>query len=285
MTRKECFRILGLAETASEAEIRKQYKKLAMRMHPDVNPDPKAHESFIRLSQAVEILLNGDSENVDNERKSRRKTGTETEEELESRMRKAKERFEFQQRQEALDEHRYFLSLTSGKRWFYYKIICSFSVFFAIILVLDTWLPTRYESDRMTHIDLRNRRNGINHEDIVKIILEQRGSYYIEFKPILWEYTYPSVRIETTRILHSPIKIYATDDFNGYTGSFDFHLYSIRYLLIGMFLLPLIPYFRPRKTIGFVVLYMISFWGNGTLLLYLICTENRFIHLITFGYL
>jgi len=39
LSRDECFEVLGIASSASEAEIKTAYKKLALKTHPDKNPD------------------------------------------------------------------------------------------------------------------------------------------------------------------------------------------------------------------------------------------------------
>ena len=47
---------LGVARDASTDEIKRAYRKLARQYHPDVNPDPGAHERFKEISKAYEVL-------------------------------------------------------------------------------------------------------------------------------------------------------------------------------------------------------------------------------------
>ncbi|KAM4643887.1 dnaJ homolog subfamily C member 16 [Discoglossus pictus] len=52
------YRILGISRTASQADIKKAYKKLAREWHPDKNKNPGAEDKFIQVSKAYEILSN-----------------------------------------------------------------------------------------------------------------------------------------------------------------------------------------------------------------------------------
>ncbi|XP_034875619.1 dnaJ homolog subfamily C member 16 isoform X1 [Mirounga leonina] len=52
------YRVLGVSRTASQADIKKAYKKLAREWHPDKNRDPGAEDKFIQISKAYEILSN-----------------------------------------------------------------------------------------------------------------------------------------------------------------------------------------------------------------------------------
>jgi DnaJ-class molecular chaperone len=59
MAERDFYKILGVPRTASEAEIRKAYKALARKYHPDKNQGDKAAEDkFKDVSHAREILLN-----------------------------------------------------------------------------------------------------------------------------------------------------------------------------------------------------------------------------------
>lgn len=52
------YKILGLQAGASVAEIKRAYRVLAKRYHPDVNNSPEAREQFMRITEAYDYLLN-----------------------------------------------------------------------------------------------------------------------------------------------------------------------------------------------------------------------------------
>jgi curved DNA-binding protein len=57
MDYKDYYKILGVERKASEADIRKAYRKLAMQHHPDHNPDNKqAEEQFKEINEAYQVL-------------------------------------------------------------------------------------------------------------------------------------------------------------------------------------------------------------------------------------
>ena len=57
--KRDYYEVLGVAKTASADEIKSAYRKLAMKYHPDRNPDnPEAKEKFTEVSEAYEVLSN-----------------------------------------------------------------------------------------------------------------------------------------------------------------------------------------------------------------------------------
>ena len=57
MSDKDYYKTLGVEKKASEEEIKKAYRKLAMKYHPDRNKgDQKAEDKFKELSEAYAVL-------------------------------------------------------------------------------------------------------------------------------------------------------------------------------------------------------------------------------------
>src|ERR671928_1315728 len=60
MARSDYYKVLGVDRKASQDDIKKAYRKLARRYHPDTNKDAGAEERFKEISEAYDVL--GDPE-------------------------------------------------------------------------------------------------------------------------------------------------------------------------------------------------------------------------------
>ena len=56
MAKRDLYEILGVSKDASEADIKKAYRKLSKKYHPDINKEPGADEKFKEIAEAYEIL-------------------------------------------------------------------------------------------------------------------------------------------------------------------------------------------------------------------------------------
>lgn len=53
---KDYYKILGIPSGANEDEIKKAYRKMALKYHPDKNKEPNAEEKFKEIAEAYDVL-------------------------------------------------------------------------------------------------------------------------------------------------------------------------------------------------------------------------------------
>jgi molecular chaperone DnaJ len=59
--KRDYYEVLGVGRNASEEEVKRAYRRLAVKFHPDKNPDdPHAEEKFKELGEAYDVLMDSD---------------------------------------------------------------------------------------------------------------------------------------------------------------------------------------------------------------------------------
>ncbi|KAF7075813.1 hypothetical protein CFC21_080558, partial [Triticum aestivum] len=59
--RESPYEVLGVAPSAAPADIKRAYRRLALKYHPDVNKEGNAQEKFLRIKHAYNTLMNSES--------------------------------------------------------------------------------------------------------------------------------------------------------------------------------------------------------------------------------
>src|ERR671932_1035037 len=63
-TERDYYELLGVARSASDADIKKAFRRLARELHPDVSDAPDAHERFREVAEAYEVLSKPETREV-----------------------------------------------------------------------------------------------------------------------------------------------------------------------------------------------------------------------------
>src|SRR6201984_3935378 len=59
--KRDYYEVLGVERNATDEEVKRAYRKLAVKFHPDKNPDdPPAEEKFKELGEAYDVLIDPD---------------------------------------------------------------------------------------------------------------------------------------------------------------------------------------------------------------------------------
>src|SRR5690242_4483255 len=73
---KDFYQVLGVSKNASQADIKKAYRKLARENHPDSNPgDDKKHETFKAVAEAYDVVGDADKRKQYDEYRTQVSTG------------------------------------------------------------------------------------------------------------------------------------------------------------------------------------------------------------------
>jgi len=281
MPKSRYYKILGLPPTSTEQEVKKQYRILVMKYHPDRNPDPKAQELFIRITEAYDIIL--DKSYTPKQASQANNTSVDKKKEREERMKKARERFKQQELNEKIANIRFFQSLTNGKKWQRFKIISIVCSIFALLLIVDQFLPHHITEDELSSYSINVAKSGSG--TLIGAIYTKSGDIYfindLDYE-LFGETRY--IDVESSWIFHNPIYIIGKKKtkINYYTLSFT--AYNSTYLLVCLFLLPILTLWYKRMSILFTVLFYVCYYGVTGLTILFLLLGNRFVHLLTIGF-
>lgn len=282
MSKSKYYKTLGLPSSASQKEVKKQFRILVMKYHPDRNSDPKAQEIFIRITEAYDIIQDENYVIVPKKPNSQ-KTKEEKASEREEQMKKARERYKHQEQREKQENINYFNSLISGKRWKWLKILSVITTILAFSLFIDIFLPHHKIEDRLTGYAL-NASSSIDGNVVGAVYTEKGDLYYINEMDFYLFGETKHIIIETSWIFHNPINIIAINKEKFKNYSLNFTMYNASILLIILFLIPVFVLWYKRMSILFTLLFFISIYGISTISLLLLLLDGRFIHLLTLGY-
>jgi hypothetical protein len=283
MSIKRYYNILGLDENASDQDVRRRYRSLAMKFHPDKNPSPEAKEKFILLTEAYEAILN----RKDTPTSSRRKTAKDEysrEKQHKERVMAARKRYQEQQMKEQEENERFFQNMIKGRKWRIIRLNAIAGALLSILLVLDFILPSHFERDRVTQYS-RDVYSGGGSKNISLVRTKKGNDYWIEGLNFSLYAYYPEIYVESTWLFHDPVNVISIQKtgYEYFPAHYTFHSVSIETIFI--FLLLAFTIWYKRRTIFFTIVWYFSLYLTGFTILFFLLTNYHWAHLLSLGFI
>lgn len=203
---KDYYSILQVRRFAGVAEIRRAYRILVQKYHPDVNPDPSAAAMIREINEAYEILGNPEKKiEYDN-----RLSNTHRQQTSSSPVRPHRDpRYRRSKTGSAPSTH--YTQAELMQQYLPYMLwLCRAGILFVVILFGDKGLPPRTEVDEITGIYKIYRRN---HQVYIYDLVETRSGMRIKMYDHGATYFYErdKIKIDRTPILRIATKVYRED--------------------------------------------------------------------------
>jgi hypothetical protein len=276
--RGSAYKVFGLDPGASEEEIRKRYRELVKKFHPDVNKDPRAGEKFIEIQAAYEQLLHGYEEPAEIE------TPTEPtfQEEYTAYREHARQQFQARKKKEAEELEKLYVRLQTGPIHLLHRCIAFVSVIVLLVLCLDLLLPTQRVSAVITSYstDVYQSMNG----NLVSLAKTNQGeSFFLNAFSNRFFDINPFIEIKKTAILHQSVSVLSYSNEFLQEIPIHFSFYWAQFLLFPFLLVPIAFLIYRKKDAFFIMGSYFTRYASGLLLLYFLISEDRWYHLLTLG--
>lgn len=279
--RKKYLDILNLPENTNPQEIKRQFRKLAKKYHPDANPsNNESHQTFILLKEAHDYLIAHPMEQkpfipvADNPSKEAIRM---------ERIRQAKERLNKLKEREEEELRKNFEKKTSGKQWEIFKLFAIISSICGIILLLEPLLPKITTSTQLTEIS--NQFGGLFSNNVILIKTKDHQSIFIDASLLIESLESDKLTIKKSFFFKDVLSVSQESKSSKTTYLPDFSITRIYPLIALLFFLPLYTYKKKEPSLGFLFIYKLNLYFLSIFFILFLISGNRWLHLLTLGFL
>lgn len=236
MIPKKYYYELELPENASLVEIKRAYRRLVKKYHPDKNPSELAKNKFLKIQEAYEILIGERPLPFAEKKVSQADQEAQKAQEILEKVRRQKIIKEHHEKIEYLKAQKKHVQFRKGPVWNYYRFVLALSLILIALIISDsfftkkveqfkviTWLPEDHSTfyGKMLY--------NLNCEDY-RVISTVEGIDIVSEGEIIF--------LEKTMLMQEPIQVIYRDGFR--TRNYPVSNSVFSYLhMVGIFLTPL----------------------------------------------
>jgi hypothetical protein len=277
--RGSAYKLFGLSPGASEEEIRKRYRELVKKFHPDVNKDANAEKKFIEIQAAYEELMREPEAQLG----INHPTESTFQEEYTSYREHARQQFQARKKKEAEELEKLYVRLQTGPIHLLHRCIALLSLIVLLTLCLDLILPNQRVSAVIISYstDVYHSMNG----NLVSLAKTNQGeSFFLNAFSNRFFDTNPFIEIKKTAIFHQSVSVLSHSKESLQEIPIHFSFYWAQFLLFPFFLIPIAFLIYRKKDAFFIMGSYFTRYASGILLLYFLIGEDRWYHLLTLGF-
>lgn len=280
MSGSQYYNILGLEPSASDAEVKRRFRELAKKYHPDRNPNQDATEVFQRLLDAYERILKKEFNNPKPVQSTHRRKSTQ--DQHREFHRKAWERYEQMRKEQERELNSFYDTFIKGPKMTIKLVISVLAVVVLFCLIADEFLPNHSINDRVVSYN-RTRYQSVGDHFVNEIYTASNHSYFVaDYQPSRFE-QYPKVTIYETAICRLTKEIKHKNAFETSIIEVHFTFYWMRIILyIFLVIAVIFPFYRKRSTIQVLGSWFVFFIIGSTISLFFI-SNFRILSMLSLG--
>jgi hypothetical protein len=298
MSAKRYFEILEIRPTKDVTVIKKAFRKLAFKYHPDRNKTEEAHVKFIQISEAYENLIAAiDHANLSLEerkerttKRSNRTTKSATHYSsknlAEERLKQARRRYEEMRQKEQEENEAYYKEISSGLNWKVFRSVMTGCLILAILFLLDNLaLPSHWAKSEAIGTNRIINYGGVHHTRVVPLHLKTGEKVWVKPSFASSAAGCNIVYIERSFFFKDIQKLWVWEDGKWFDSHADFTVTGT-FPIVPIFLfLPFITFILKGRTLTYSLLFNVSLYLYGILMIGLLVNNDRWAHLMTLGFL
>jgi len=277
MPGEKYYKLLGLTSSASDALVKKRYRELAKKFHPDKNKDENSTKIFQEIKDAYEHILNRDFTSTKKDTPPTQKTHEQKFHE------NAWKRAEQLKKQEAEELLQFYDSFRIGWKKKIITIVALLGTICIIGLVADDFLPLR-KSIEIVEDFSANPSHSLGNDYVYEVKFRNGETLWLNHQDVHKLDNLPPLIIAKTSVFHQPVYVESKSGANKIRTNIHFTFYWAQAVLFIFFLLPIVIYFYKRNDVFFVLGNYLTFTISSGLLLVFLLNDLKIIHLLTLGY-